>query len=69
MNSPPDDTHQRGKSAVFEARETTATTYNGVNRRREQRRSIEDRRLEMRFQMDRRVVAGRRDDDKQPQFY
>lgn len=66
------DHHRRGSSAVFEVQEPTTATYSGVNRRRDHRRGHHDRREEMRFEMekpDRRIIAGRRHDDKTPTFW
>lgn len=65
------DRPARGNSAVFEARDCSAT-YNGANRRRDHRRDNSDRRQELRFEMDkpdRRKIAGRRKDDKRPNFW
>lgn len=62
----------QGRSAVFEARERAPEAYKGAERRRNHRREHGDRRVEMRFEMDkpdRRVCTGRRADDKRPAFW
>ena len=69
MNYESDHTHQRGSSAVFEAKERTSTDFNGINRRKLHRRGTDDRRTEMRFQSDRRDSAGRRADDQRARFW
>ena len=69
MSNHPDDHHQRGTSAVFESKERTTAGYNGTNRRRVHRRKLEDRRGEIRFQMDRRESTGRRSEDLQAKFW
>jgi hypothetical protein len=66
------DRPARGHAAVFEARECGVAVYNGVNRRRGHRRNNTDRRLEMRFELekpDRREKPGRREGDKRPSFW
>jgi hypothetical protein len=73
MNYEIDNTHQRGSSAVFEAKErtggTTAAAYSGINRRKVHRRGTSDRRTEMRFQSNRRDSDGRRADDQRNRFW
>jgi hypothetical protein len=62
----------RGGSAVFEEKPRSAVAYKGAERRRRHRRGQADRRLEMRFELDkadRRVSAGRRADDKNIRFW
>jgi len=62
----------QGRSVIFEAKEPAAEAYKGAERRRSHRRGHGDRRVEMRFEMDkadRRVCAGRRGDDKRPNFW
>jgi hypothetical protein len=57
---------------MFEPREPSGEAYRGSERRRSHRRGHGDRRVEMRFEMDkddRRVCAGRRADDKTPNFW
>jgi hypothetical protein len=59
-------------NAVFEAKDPAQEAYKGAERRRGHRRGHDDRRLEMRFDMDkpdRRDCAGRRGDDKRPNFW
>ena len=59
-------------SPVFEARETSQEAFQGAERRRAHRRGHGDRRVEMRFDLhkeDRRICAGRRGDDKKPNFW
>lgn len=46
--------------------------YKGPNRRHQIRRSLQDRRQEIRFEMDReprRILEGRREDDHTPKYY
>lgn len=69
MSNLPDDQNQRGSSAIFESKERTTASYNGINRRSTHRRKMEDRRGEMRFQTDRRDSSGRRSEDQQPKFW
>jgi hypothetical protein len=69
MNYDRDKNHQRGSSAVFESKDRTSASYTGINRRDLHRRSLADRRGEMRFQADRREGEGRRADDKTLKFY
>lgn len=71
MNYEIDNAHQRGSSAVFEAKEPTGTAaaYGGINRRKVHRRGTDDRRTEMRFQSDRRDSDGRRADDQRTRFW
>ena len=62
----------QGRSAIFEAREPFEEAYKGSERRRLHRRGHGDRRVETRFEMDkhdRRACAGRRGDDKTPNFW
>ena len=61
-----------GKAAVFGEKPRSAAGYKGPERRRKHRRGHTDRREEMRFDLDktdRRVLAGRRSDDKQVKFW
>jgi hypothetical protein len=61
-----------GKAAVFGEKPRSAAGYKGPERRRKHRRRHSDRREEMRFDLDktdRRVLAGRRSDDKQCKFW
>ncbi|MDH4040650.1 MAG: hypothetical protein OEV88_08340 [Gammaproteobacteria bacterium] len=64
--------HQRrGSSAVFEEK-PTMVAYKGAERRRRHRRNHTDRRLELRFELDksdRRICAGRRAGDKNIKFW
>ena len=63
---------QTGGSALFESKDPQSETYKGVERRRGHRRSRGDRRLEMRFELDksdRRENPGRRAGDKTPKFW
>ena len=69
--------------AMFEARDVSPSShvvednegkkkYMGPERRRENRRSGHDRRLDVRFEVgkdDRRQSYGRREDDNTPQFW
>lgn len=60
------------QSAVFGASDPSPQSYKGVERRRAHRRAHNDRRVEMRFEMDkvdRRICAGRRADDKRVNFW
>jgi len=61
-----------GKAAVFGESPRSAAGYKGPERRRVHRRHRSDRREEMRFELDktdRRVLAGRRSDDKKCTFW
>lgn len=71
-----------GEKASFYSRDTEPFTsdtddentkkYAGVERRRRNRRSNEERRKEIRFELDkadRRQNPGRRKDDKKPKFW
>ena len=65
-------TSSSGKAAVFGEKQRSAAGYKGPERRRKHRRGHTDRREEMRFDLDkadRRVLAGRRSDDKQVKFW
>ena len=65
-------TYGPGKAAVFGEKPRSAAGYKGPERRRKHRRSRADRREEMRFEpdkTDRRVLAGRRSDDKKCTFW
>lgn len=71
MNMDINDKNQQGKSTLFEARDPSPT-YKGAERRREHRRKYKDRRVEMRFEMDkpdRRVCPGRRADDAKAKLW
>lgn len=69
------------KHSPFEARDVTppackdkqgAKHYIGIERRKSARRACQDRRLEVRFSVDkeeRRQRAGRREDDRAPKFW
>jgi hypothetical protein len=66
------DYREKGRPAVFEARESPAPAYKGAERRREHRRHQTDRRTDLRFELqssDRRVSAGRRAEDKYLKFW
>lgn len=66
------DRHERGNSAVFGERERAPDSYKGPERRRNHRRLLSDRRMEMRFELDkpdRRTCGGRRASDKRPNFW
>jgi hypothetical protein len=63
---------QCGGSALFESKDPQSGSYKGAERRRTHRRSRGDRRLEMRFELDksdRRENPGRRAGDKTPRFW
>lgn len=66
------DTQQRGTIAVFGEKERSKETYKGRERRSRHRRCHQDRRVEMRFELDkpdRRECAGRRADDQRARFW
>jgi hypothetical protein len=66
------ETPRRSGSAVFEEKERAPVGYKGAERRRRHRRGHADRRVEMRFELDktdRRVCSGRRADDKNIKFW
>jgi hypothetical protein len=63
-----------GRAFVAEVEENSANAkraYNSVERRRAMRRSLEERRREIRFDLkgDRRTMPGRREQDKAPKFW
>tara|TARA_R110000823_G_scaffold144958_6_gene275111 strand:+ start:5866 stop:6084 length:219 start_codon:yes stop_codon:yes gene_type:complete len=61
-----------GGAFVAEIEESAAKrSYNGVERRRSNRRTMEDRRVDIRFDLkgDRREQQGRREADKAPRFW
>ncbi|MCB1844391.1 MAG: hypothetical protein KDI09_15630 [Halioglobus sp.] len=63
-----------GRAFVTEVEENSANAkraYNNVERRRGMRRSLEERRQEIRFDLkgDRRETPGRREQDKAPKFW
>ena len=71
MNMDINDKNQQGNPALFEARDPSAI-YKGAERRRVHRRGHNDRRVEMRFEMnkpDRRVCPGRRADDAKTKLW
>ena len=62
---------ERGPPAVFGEKERTAENYKGIERRAQHRRVREDRRGELRFELDkpdRRVTPGRRASDSKLKF-
>lgn len=64
--------YDRSGPAVFGEVERQKQRYNGVERRRQNRRARSDRRQELRFELDttdRRVSAGRRADDNDIKFW
>ncbi len=66
------DHNQTSGPAIFEEKERGQEHYKGAERRRKHRRVRADRRLEMRFELDksdRRVCAGRRADDQTTRFW
>jgi len=80
MNMEVIDNNRQKKTALFEAREPSASQdagnstaiFKGAERRRDHRRIQGDRRVEMRFDMDnpdRRVCQGRRAEDNTPKFW
>lgn len=59
-------------SALFEAQDTHSESYQGAERRRDHRRGHGDRRLEMRFELDksdRRENPGRRAGENTAKFW
>lgn len=67
-----DKLSQAGGSALFESQDTHKASYQGAERRRSHRRNRGDRRLEMRFELDksdRRENPGRRAGEKNAKFW
>lgn len=63
---------ERSGPAVFEERKRSSTGYKGPERRRSHRRAQRDRRMELRFELDkpdRRTSTGRRATDQRSKFW
>ena len=72
MDKKPSYHRSEGRAFVAEVAESAANRgYNGVERRRTNRRSMADRRGDIRFDLkgDRRELQGRREADKAPRFW
>ena len=71
MGTNNNDKNQQGRTTLFESRDLSPI-YTGSDRRRDHRRTHNDRRVEMRFEMDkpdRRDCPGRRGDDAKAKLW